>query len=174
MEFIDDILVYSKDQEDLDTHLRVVLETLRKEQLYAKLSKCEFWLREVSFLGHIISEEGIRVDPKKIEVIIEWKPQRNVMEVCSFLGLAGYYRRFVKGFSMIAAPMTRLLQKNVRFEWSEKCQASFENLKAFLTETPILTQSTYGKEYVIFSDALVHGLRCVLMQEAKVVAYASR
>ena len=107
--FIDDILVYSKDWEDHDTHLRVVLETLRNEQLYAKLSKYEFWLREVSFLGHIVSKEGILVDPKKIEVIIEWKPPRNVTKVLSFLGLAGYYRRFVKGFSMTAGPMTRLL-----------------------------------------------------------------
>ena len=147
--FIDDILVYSKDREGHDTHLRVVLETLRKEQLYAKLSKCEFWLREVSFLGHIISEEGIRVDLKKLEVIIEWKPLRNVTEVRSILGLAGYYGRFVKGFSMTTAPMTRLFQKNVRFECSEKCQASFEKLKAFLTEAPVLTQPTYSKEYVI-------------------------
>ena len=113
MVFMDDILVNSKDRKDHDAHLRVVLETLRKEQLYAKLSKCEFWLREVSFLRHIISEEGIRVDLKKIEVIIEWKPSRNVMEVRSFLGFAGYYRRFLKGFSMTAGPMTRLLQKNV-------------------------------------------------------------
>ena len=107
--FIDDILVYSKDREDHDTHLRVVLKTLRKEQLYAKLSKCEFWLGEVSFLGHIVLEEGIRVDPKKIEVIIEWKPPRNVTEVRSFLGLASYYRSFIKGFSMTGTPMTRLL-----------------------------------------------------------------
>ena len=171
--FIDDILVYSKDLEIHDTHLRVVLETLRKEQLYAKLSKCEFWLREVSFLRHIVSEKGIRVDPKKIEVIIEWKPPRNVMEVYSFLGLAGYYKRFVKGFSMTVAPI-RLLQKNVRFEWSEKCQASFEKLKAFLTEAPVLTQPTYGKEYMIFSDASLNGLGSVLMQEGKVVSYASR
>ena len=109
--FIDDILVYSKDRENHDTHLRVVLETLRKEQLYVKLSKCEFWLNEISFLGHIVSKEGIRVYLKKIEVAVEWKPPRNVTEVCSFLGLAGYYRRFVKGFFMIATPMTRLLQK---------------------------------------------------------------
>ena len=109
--FIDDILVYSKDRENHDTHLRVVLETLRNEQLYAKLSKCEFWLNEVSFLRHIVSKEGIQVDLKKIEVVVEWKPPRNVIEVHSFLGLAGYYRRFVKEFSMIAAPMTRLLQK---------------------------------------------------------------
>ena len=172
--FIDDILVYSKDREDHDKHLQVVLETLRKEQLYAKMSKCEFWLREVSFLKHIVSEEGIKVDPSKIEVILEWKPLRNVTEVCSFLGLAGYYRRFVKGFSMTTAPMMRLLQKNVKFKWSGKCQASFEKLKAFLTKAPILTQPTYNKEYVIFSDASLNGLRCVLMQKGKVVAYASR
>ena len=89
--FIDDILVYSKDRENHDTHIRVVLETLRKEQLYAKLSKCEFWLNEVSFLGHIVLKEGIRVDPKKIEVVVEWKPPRYVTEVRSFLGLASYY-----------------------------------------------------------------------------------
>ena len=150
-----------------------MLETLRMERLYAKLSKCEFWLREVPFLGHLVSEEGIRVDPWKIKVIIEWKPPKNVTEVRSFLGLAGYYRRFIKGFSMTAVPMTRLLQKNVKFEWSEKCQASFEKLKSFLTEAPILTQSTYDKEYMIFSDASLNGLECVLMQEGKVVSYAS-
>ena len=112
--FIDDIRVYSKYRENHESHLRVVLKTLRKEQLYAKLSKCEFWLNEVSFLGHIVSKEGIQVDPKKIEVVVEWKPQKKkkkVTEVRSFLELAGYYRRFVKGFSMTAAPMTRLLQK---------------------------------------------------------------
>ena len=109
--FIDDILVYSKDRENHDTHIRVVLETLRKEQLYAKLSKCEFWLNEVSFLGHIVSKEAIQVDPKKIEVVVEWKPPRNVTIVHSFLGLAGYYRRFVKGFLMTVAPISRLLQK---------------------------------------------------------------
>ena len=172
--FIDDILVYSKDRENHDTHLRVMLDTLRKEQLYAKLSECEFWLNEVSFLGHIVSKERIRVDPKKIEVVVEWKPPRNVTEVRSFLGLADYYRRFVKGFSMTATPMTRLLQKNVKYEWSEKCQRNFDKLKALLTEAPVLTQPTCGKEYVIFSDASLNGLGCVLMQEGKVVAYASR
>ena len=128
----------------------------------------------MSILGHLVSEEGIRVDPRNIEVINEWKPPRNVTKVCSFLGLVGYYRRFTKGFPMTEAPMIRLLQKNVKFEWSEKCQVSFDKLKAFLTKAPILTQPTYGKEYVIFSDALLNRLRCVLMQEGKVVAYASR
>ena len=139
MVFIDDILVYSKDREDHDTHLRVVLEILINEHLYAKISKCEFLLKEVSFLRHIASGKGIMVDPRKIEVILEWKPPRSVIKVCSFLGLAGYYRRFVKGFSVTTAPMTRLLQKNMRFEWSEKCQASFQKLKAFLTEASVLT-----------------------------------
>ena len=112
--FIDDILVYSKDRENHDKHLRVVLETLRKEHLYAKLSKCEFWLNKVSFLGHIVSKEGIRVDPNKIEVVVEWKPSRIVTEVRSFLGLTGYYKRFIKRFSMTAAPMSRLLQKKCK------------------------------------------------------------
>ena len=114
------------------------------------------------------------MDPKKIEVVVEWKPPRNVTEVRSFLLLAGYNRRFVKGFSMTVAPMSRLLQKNIKFEWSEKYQISFDKLKAFLTEVPVLTQSTCSKEYVIFSDASLNGLGCVLMQEGKVVAYASR
>ena len=116
-----------------------MLKTLKKEQLYAKMSKCEFWLKEVSFLGHIVSEEGIREDPKKIEVILEWKPPRSVTEVRSFPGLASYYISFIKRFLMIATLVTRLLQKNVRFEGSEKFQASFEKLKAFLTEAPVLT-----------------------------------
>ena len=140
--FINDILVYSKDQENHNTHLRVVLETLRKEQLHAKLSKCELWLNEVSFLGHIVSKEAIRVDPKKIEVVVEWKSPRNVTEVRSFMGLAGYYRRFFNWFSMTVAPISRLLQKNVKFEWSEKCQISFDKLKLFLTKAPVLTQPT--------------------------------
>ena len=142
--------------------------------MYAKLRKCEFWLNEVSFLRHIVSKEGIRVDLKKIEVVVEWKPPRNVTEVRSFLGLAGYYRRFVKGFSMTAASMTRLLQKNVKYEWSEKCKRSLDKLKAFLTKALVLTQPTCGKEYMIFSDASLNGLGCVQMQEGKVVAYASR
>ncbi|XP_043809459.1 uncharacterized protein LOC110606868 [Manihot esculenta] len=124
--FIDDILVYSKTKEEHDRHLRIVLQMLREKQLYAKFSKCEFWLNEISFLGHVVSAEGIRVDPKKIETILAWKPPKNITEVRSFLELAGYYRRFVKGFSQIAAPLTRLLQKNVKFEWNDKCQASFD------------------------------------------------
>ncbi|KAJ9177049.1 hypothetical protein P3X46_012303, partial [Hevea brasiliensis] len=172
--FIDDILVYSKTREEHDEHLRIVLQTLREKKLYAKLSKCDFWLNEIAFLGHIVSADGIRVDPKKIEAVMEWKPPRNTTEVRSFLGLAGYYRRFVKGFSLIAAPMTKLLHKNVRFDWNDKCQTSFEKLKAMLTEAPMLTQPVSGKDFVVYSDASHNGLGCVLMQEGKVIAYASR
>ncbi|KAA3473551.1 RNA-directed DNA polymerase-like protein [Gossypium australe] len=134
-------------------HLRTVLQILRDNQLYAKFSKSEFWLKEVGFLGHIVSGDGARIDPSKISTIIDWKPLKNVSEVRSFLGLAGYYRRFVKGFSMIATPMTKLLQKNVKFEWMEKCQQSFKKLKAMLIEAPVLVQFELGKEFVINSGA---------------------
>ena len=172
--FIDDILVYSKDAQEHEQHLRIVLETLREKKLYAKLSKCDFWLKEVSFLGHIVSAEGIRVDPAKIEAVVNWKSPQNVTEVRSFLGLAGYYRRFVRGFSVIASPLTKLLRKGIKFEWTDKCQNSFEQLKGMLVEAPVLTQPTPGKEYTLYSDASCIGLGCVLMRDGKVVAYASR
>ena len=114
--FIDDILVYSKDAQEHEQHLRIVLQILREKQLFAKLRKCDFWLKEVPFLGHIVYAEGIRVDSTKIEVVVSWKPPRNVTEVRSFLGLAGYYRRFVKGFFVIASSLTKLLRKMVKFE----------------------------------------------------------
>ena len=121
-----------------------------------------------------MSTEDIRVDPTKIKVVVNWKPPRNVTKVRSFLGLAGYYRRFVRGFSVIASLLTKLLEKGIKFEWTDKCQNSFEQLKGMLVEAPILTQLTLGKEYTLYSDASGIGLGCVLMQDGKVVAYASR
>ncbi|KAE8736307.1 putative ATP binding protein [Hibiscus syriacus] len=157
-----------------EEHLRIVLQTLRENKLYAKLSKCEFWLSEVTFLGHIVSADGIQVDPSKVEAILNWKQPRNVSEIRSFLGLAGYYRRFVEGFSLIAAPLTKLLRKDVPFVWSEDQQASFEKLKTILTQAPVLIQPESGKDFSVYSDASHSGLGCVLMQDRKVVAYASR
>ena len=119
--FIDDILVYSRDEQKHDQHLKVMLQILREKRLYAKLSKCDFWLKEVSFLDHIFPAEDIRVDPTKIEAFVNWKPPRNVTKVRSFLGLAGYYRRFVRGFSIIASPLTKLLRKGIKFEWTDRC-----------------------------------------------------
>ena len=172
--FIDDILVYSKDAQEHEHHLRIVLQTLRENKLFAKLSKSDFWLKEVSFPGHIVSVEGIRVDPVKIEAIVNWKPPRNVTKIRSFLGLAGYYRRFVQRFSVIASSLTRLLRKGVKFEWGDKCQSSFERLKEILVEAPVLIQPNSGRDYTVYSDASRIGLGCVLMQDGKVVAYASR
>ena len=124
--FIDDILLYYKDAQEHEQHLRIVLHIMREKQLFAKLRKCDFWLKEVSFLGHIVFVEGIRVDPAKIEAIVSWKLPRNVTEVRCFLGLVGYYLRFVKGFSVLASSLTKLLRKWVKFEWDDKCQSSFE------------------------------------------------
>ena len=128
--FIDDILIYSKDEADHENHLRIVLETLRKEKLYAKFSKCEFWIKEVKFLGHVINRHGVKVDPAKIEAILNWERPKTPTEVRSFMGLAGYYRRFVQDFSKIATPLTKLTRKDEKFEWTEKCEASISRVKA--------------------------------------------
>ena len=151
--FIDDILVYSKSQFEHEEHLRTTLQTLRENKLNAKLSKCEFWLDHVVFLGHVISSKGIEVDPKKIEAIWNWEVPKNVTEVRSFLGMAGYYRRFVEGFSKIAGPMTKLLRKNVPFSWTEEAQQSFEELKRRLTSAPVLTTPSGQGGFVVYSDA---------------------
>ncbi|KAK8594732.1 hypothetical protein V6N13_015651 [Hibiscus sabdariffa] len=172
--FIDDILIYSRSEAEHDEHLRIVLQTLRDHRLYAKLSKCEFWLRKITFLGHVVSAEGIQVDPGKIEAIVSWKQPKNVSEIRSFLGLAGYYRRFVEGFSIIAAPLTKLLKKDVPFVWTEAQQASFEKLKKALTQAPVLVQPESGKDFAVYSDASHSRLGYVLMQEGRVIAYASR
>nr|XP_033515746.1 uncharacterized protein LOC117280170 [Nicotiana tomentosiformis] len=156
--FIDDILFYSKNREDHDKHLRNVMQILKERQLYAKLSKCEFWLSEVAFLGHIISAEGVKVDPSKIQAIVDWKPPKTPTEIRNFLDLAGYYRRFVKGFSIIASPLTKSLGKDAKFVWDEKCQESFEKFKSLLTQAPILSLPAERKDYVVYSDASHSGL----------------
>src|SRR3954462_13361361 len=113
--FIDDIIIYSKSEEEHAEHLRVVLELLKEKKLYAKLSKCEFWLSEVSFLGHVISKDGIAVDPTKVEAVSQWEASKSVSEIRSFLGLASYYRKFIEGFSKLALPLTKLTRKGQAF-----------------------------------------------------------
>ncbi|XP_042396513.1 uncharacterized protein LOC121986624 [Zingiber officinale] len=172
--FIDDILIYSRSEEEHRRHLRIVLETLRREHLYAKFSKCAFWLPSVGFLGHVVSSRGISVDPQKIEVITGWEQPKTVQEIRSFLGLAGYYRRFVEGFSSIALPLTRLTRKGEKFSWTESCEQSFQELKRRLVTAPVLVLPSGMDGFVLFTDASYQGLGAVLMQRDRVVSYASR
>ncbi|KAD6453055.1 hypothetical protein E3N88_07760 [Mikania micrantha] len=172
--FIDDILVYSKSKKEHEEHLRAVLEILRQKKLYAKFSKCDFWLDKVAFLGHVISAEGIMMDPAKVEAITKWPVPTSVTEIRSFLGLAGYYRRFVEGFSKIVLPLTQLLRKGVKYSWNDEREKSFQELKKRLVSAPILSLPSGTGGYQIYSDASKKGLGCVLMQHGKVIAYASR
>ncbi|WMV46245.1 hypothetical protein MTR67_039630 [Solanum verrucosum] len=174
MVFIDDILIYLHSEEEHMGHLRVVLQRLREEKLYSKYEKCEFWLREVAFLGHVVSGDGIKVDPKKTDMIRNWPRPLTPSNIRSFLGLAGYYRRFVNGFSSIASPMTKLTQKKAKFEWTDECERSFQTLVDKLVSAPILSLSDGLEGFVMYCDASRVGLGCVLMQNGKVIAYASR
>ena len=123
--FVDDILIYSQSEWEHEYHLRIVLQLLRDHQLYAKFSKCEFWLTEVRFLGHVVSASRVSVDPEKVEAVMSWERPKSVFEIRSLLGLAGYYRRFIEDFSRIAAPMTRLARKEVKFDWDDRCEEAF-------------------------------------------------
>ncbi|WVZ94154.1 hypothetical protein U9M48_040084 [Paspalum notatum var. saurae] len=158
--FIDDILVYSKTEAEHEEHLRLVLQRLREHRLYAKLSKCEFWIDEVPFLGHIVSKGGIAVDPRKVSAVVNWEIPRTPREIRGFLGLAGYYRRYIENFSKVAKPMTSLLEKDATFKWTEARQKAFDELKKRLTTAPILVLPDPAKKFTV--------------PEGKVIAYASR
>nr|KYP40343.1 Retrovirus-related Pol polyprotein from transposon 17.6 [Cajanus cajan]KYP40348.1 Retrovirus-related Pol polyprotein from transposon 17.6 [Cajanus cajan]KYP40354.1 Retrovirus-related Pol polyprotein from transposon 17.6 [Cajanus cajan]KYP40358.1 Retrovirus-related Pol polyprotein from transposon 17.6 [Cajanus cajan] len=170
--FIDDILIYSRTRDG--EHLRTVLEILKAKQLYAKLSKCEFWLDEVKFLGHVITAKGIAVDPTKVESVLQWERPRTVTDIRSFVGLAGYYRRFIEGFSKIVAPLTQLTRKEQPFIWTDACERSFDELKRRLTTSPMLVLPDSSEPFDVYCDASHQGLGCVLMQNRRVVAYALR
>ncbi|GJW56624.1 putative reverse transcriptase domain-containing protein [Tanacetum coccineum] len=172
--FIDDILIYSKSKQEHAEHLKLILELLKKEQLYAKFSKCEFWIPKVQFLGHVIDSQGIHVDPAKIESVKDWASPKSATEIRQFLGLAGYYRRFIEGFSKIAKPMTKLTQKKIKFEWSDKAEAAFQLIKQKLCSAPILALPEGNEDFIAYCDASIKGLGAVLMQREKVIAYASR
>ncbi|GJV38036.1 putative reverse transcriptase domain-containing protein [Tanacetum coccineum] len=172
--FIDDILIYSKDEREHEEHLKAILELLKKEKLYAKFSKCEFWIPKVQFLGHVIDSRGIHVDPAKIESIKDWASPKTPTEIRQFLGLAGYYRRFIEGFSKIAKSMTKLTQKGIKFDWGEKEENAFQLIKQKLCSAPILALPEGSEDFVVYCDASHKGLGAVLMQREKVIAYASR
>jgi hypothetical protein len=144
--FIDDVLINSKSQKDHDHHLRIALGRLRAHQLYTKFSKCEFWLEKIAFLGHILTIEGIEVDPSKVEAVSKWKQPSSVCEIRSFLGMVGYYCRFIKGFSSIAEPLTELLKKENKFVWTPKCEESFQDIKKKLTTAPRARKKLEARE----------------------------
>ncbi|GJY14659.1 putative reverse transcriptase domain-containing protein [Tanacetum coccineum] len=171
--FIDDILVYSKEEEEHGKHLKIILELLKKERLYAKFLKCDFWLDSVQFLGHVIDRSGVHVDPAKIKAIKSWAAPTTPMEVRQFLGLAGYYQRFIEGFSLISKPLTKLTQKNKKYEWGKEEEA-FQTLKQKLCSAPILALPEGTKDFMVYCDASLKGYGVVLMQREKVIAYASR
>ncbi|GJX90671.1 putative reverse transcriptase domain-containing protein [Tanacetum coccineum] len=163
-----------ENKQEHEEHLKQILELLKKEELYAKFSKCEFWIPKVQFLGHVIDSEGIHVDPAKIESIKDWTSPKSPTEIRQFLGLAGYYRRFIEGFSKIAKPMTKLTQKKIKFEWGDKQEAAFQLLKQKLCSAPILALPEGSEDFIAYCDASKKGLGAVLMQREKVISYASR
>ncbi|GJS13788.1 putative reverse transcriptase domain-containing protein [Tanacetum coccineum] len=158
----------------MDVMNRTNLELLKKEELYAKFPKCDFWLSKVQFLGHVIDSEDIHVNPAMIESIRDWESPKTPTEIRQFLGLSGYYRRFIEGFSKIAKPMTKLTQKSVKFNWGEKEETAFQTLKQKLCSAPILALPGGSENFVVYCDASHKGLGAVIMQKDKVIAYASR
>jgi hypothetical protein len=170
--FIDDILVYSRSKEEHKEHLHLALQKLREHRLYAKLSKCEFWTKQVAFLGHVISKRGISVDPSKVQDVLSWNAPMSVDDIQSFLGLARYYRRFTKGFLKISKPMTELFEKDNKLKWTSTCKASSRELKKRQTTAPILVMPNMEKLFSIYCDVSGQGLGCVLMQDSHVIVYA--
>ncbi|GKA83919.1 putative reverse transcriptase domain-containing protein [Tanacetum coccineum] len=172
--FIDDILIYSRNIEEHANHLRIILELLKKEKLYAKFSKCDFWICIVQFLGHLIDSQGLHVDPAKIEAVKNWTSPTTPTEIRQFLGLAGYYRRFIKDFSKIAKSLTELTHKNKKYIWGEDQESAFQLLKQKLCEAPILSLPEGNDDFIVYCDASHQGQGAVLMQREKLIAYASR
>src|ERR1043165_4288703 len=168
--YLDDILIYSKNEEEHAEHLRLVLMKLREHRLFAKFSKCEFWLPEVTYLGHMISDKGIAVNPERVQAVLDWTPPESVKQVRSFLVLASYVRCFVENFSKVAKPLTELLKKDKKFQWTPKCEESFQELKRRLTSTPVLAPPDTRRDFDIYCDASRQGLGCILMQNRHVVA----
>ncbi|GJW25372.1 putative reverse transcriptase domain-containing protein [Tanacetum coccineum] len=172
--FIDDILVYSKDEEEHGKHLKIILELIKKERLYAKFPKCDFWLDSVQFMGHVIDCSGVHVDPAKIEAIKSWAALTTPTEVRQFLRLAGYYRRFIEGFSLISKPLTKLTKKDKKYEWGKEEEEAFQTLKQKLCSAPILSFPEGTEDFMVYCDTSLKGYEAVLIQREKVIVYASR
>ncbi|GJZ13752.1 putative reverse transcriptase domain-containing protein [Tanacetum coccineum] len=172
--FIDDILVYSKDKEDHGKNLKIILELLKKDRLYAKFSQCDFWLDSVQLLGHVIDRNGVHVDPAKIKAIRNWDAPTMPTKVRQFLGLAGYYQSFIEGFYLISKPLTKLTQKDKKYKWDKEEDEAFQLLKQTLCSASILALPEGTEDFMVYYDVSLKGYRAVLMQREKVIAYASR
>ena len=173
MVFFDDVLVYSKNLFEHWNHLREVFKLMQSNQMYAKASKCSFAVQKIEYLGHFISANGVETDPQKLTVVTSWQVPSNVKELRGFLGLAGYYRKFVRGFAVIGKPLTDLLKKD-GFEWSPEAQKAFDNLKIALTSAPVLAVPNFNEPFVIETDASKTGIGAVLMQNDHPLAFISK
>jgi hypothetical protein len=171
---LDDITVFSCSAAEHDQHLRTVLATLRQHRLFAKLSKCAFNKPEVAYLGHIVGRNGLRMDPKKVEVVRTWRTPRTATELRSFLGLCNYFSRFIQGYSSVVACLHELLRKGVAFVWGTAHQHAFERLKQLLTTAPVLALPDFSKPFEVVSDASLNGTGAVLLQDRRPLAYTSR
>ncbi|KAL0533703.1 hypothetical protein IC582_027744 [Cucumis melo] len=170
--FFDDILVYSKNENDHLVHLGKVLSILRKHKLYANRKKCSFAQHKIEYLGHVISGEGVEVDPEKIKSIVEWPVPTNIKEVRGFLGLTGYYRRFVQNYGTIAAPLTQLLKKG-GYKWSDEAMVAFDQLKKAMMSLPVLALPNFTQPFEIETDASGYGVGAMLIQASRPTAYYS-
>ena len=171
--FFDDILIYSRTWKDNLEHLSLVLTILEENKFYAKRSKCTFGKEEVDYLGHKISKEGVQVDPSKIKAIMEWPKPGNISKLRDFLGLTGYYRRFVKNYTHKTAPLTNLLKKN-SFQWNSEAEFFFKTLKCMMSSTPVLAKPNFTKPFVVECDTSIFILQAILMQEGHPIAFESR
>ena len=171
---IDHILTYSQNIEEHYEHLKIILQTLREHQGYAKYNKCDLFKEHIQYLVHIITKDGIVVDREKIKTIMEWPVPKDMVDIRSFMGLDGYYMRFIEGFSRVAYPITSLQKKGKTFKWNMKCHKSFNQLKHLLNTAPILSIADPNKDYVVCTDANKEGVGGVLMQEGRLISYEYR
>lgn len=171
--FLDDILIYSATVEDHIEHLTKVMDQLRKHQFFLKQSKCSFGQSSLEYLGHIISNQGVSTDPRKVAAMLHWPAPTNFTELWDFLGLTGYYRRFVKGYGVLTKPLTNLLTHK-QFTWPPEAQEAFDTIKIAMTKTPVLALPDFEGTFTIETDACLDGIGAVLMQKGQPVAYLSK